>query len=341
MTDYPLESTASGFTPVYDVIASDPKLGTIAAVVFGQVWRHCQMRRGVCDASRETMASETGLSKKTYDRWLPVLCERGYLKDLTPEAKHKTHVYADTGKVRMIVRVEAGLADPEEIGQKVAPEKRGWTFCPTRLDRESHKEIMKKENHEEEDQDLIQDLDLIEIAPKEAGRVIKREGQERARLALALTLDKRADKPKKYFYGCLRGPELMPLQEGEIDRIIVRARVCEQAPTPRYANDRDPGDVDELPEPIPIPGLGLDARPVWGQALAELRGMMTGATFSRWLGGAEVLSAREGVLQIGVRGPYEADWLGARWAKRIGDLVGHIAGGSLEVCFVPIEAGIG
>jgi len=99
-----IESTVSGFTPLFDAVVQD--LGLTAAVVFGRVWRHCQGERGVCSASLSKMADAVGLSRWTFIRWLRMLCEQGYLEDLTPDRRNIPHLYRDSGKVRMIVKVE-------------------------------------------------------------------------------------------------------------------------------------------------------------------------------------------------------------------------------------------
>jgi len=85
-----------GFTPVIDSIANE--LGIISAVVFGRMWRFCQMSDGVCKASLEKIAGKTGLSRASIMRHAKKLCEAGYLKDETPDLRNAPHIYADTGK---------------------------------------------------------------------------------------------------------------------------------------------------------------------------------------------------------------------------------------------------
>lgn len=110
--DFPPTETASkvamgGFTPVFDVVAGDESLGTTNALIFGVVWRHCQMKRGVCDASVPTLAELTGVCEKTVRRHLATLCTKGYLIDLTPDVRHRPHTYKDAGKIKFEISIKA------------------------------------------------------------------------------------------------------------------------------------------------------------------------------------------------------------------------------------------
>jgi len=127
-----------GFTPVIDVLAEE--LGLMTAVVYGIVWRYCQMEKKICSASRETIAKHASISVKTVDRHLDKLCRAGYLKDLHPDWKHRPHIYVDTGKLKIeaLVRVRTGKTESptSEEGETESPT--GETESPTRLDRESY-----------------------------------------------------------------------------------------------------------------------------------------------------------------------------------------------------------
>lgn len=114
-------SEVKGFTPVIDILANE--LGVITALVYGIVWRYCQMEDGVCKASRERIAQHAGISAKTVKRHLEKLCKSGYLKDTTPDRRNNPHIYANTGKAKII-----GLLSIEI----------GGTESPTRWDRESN-----------------------------------------------------------------------------------------------------------------------------------------------------------------------------------------------------------
>lgn len=117
-------SEVKGFTPVIDILANE--LGLMAAVVYGIVWRYCQMEDKVCTASRERIAEHANISSKTVERHLKELCKAGYLEDLTPEKRHRPHIYADSGKAKI-----KGLL-MVEIGKTESPTPdRGKTESPT------------------------------------------------------------------------------------------------------------------------------------------------------------------------------------------------------------------
>lgn len=105
-TSFEVPARADGFTPLFDQIVRE--LGTTAAVVYGVVWRHCQMRRGVCDATQGTMAQLTGLDDRTIRDWLPVLLREEYIVDVTPpERRGQSRVYVTTGKAELGMRLGA------------------------------------------------------------------------------------------------------------------------------------------------------------------------------------------------------------------------------------------
>lgn len=117
-----------GYTPVIDVLVEE--LGTITALVYGAIWRYCQMEDGVCRASLETVGKRAGIDAKTVLRHVRVLCEHGYLEDRTPGLRGKPHTYADTGKVTLRGRVDIGHKVP------TAPEEEG-TESPITWDSKS------------------------------------------------------------------------------------------------------------------------------------------------------------------------------------------------------------
>ena len=125
-------SQVKGFTPVIDVLAKE--LGTMTALVYGIVWRYCQMEDKVCRASKQTIAANANIDAKTVQRHLHKLAKSGYLEDLTPGLKHAPHSYKDTGRIQIIGLVEARL-----IGRTESPtSEEGRTESPTRGDTESH-----------------------------------------------------------------------------------------------------------------------------------------------------------------------------------------------------------
>jgi DNA-binding Lrp family transcriptional regulator len=95
----------NGFTPVIDVILKD--VGVMSAVVFGRMWRYCQMKDGVCNASLETIANELSVDRTTVIKHIATLIEHGYLKDHTPDLRNRPHTYSDSGKAGLGISLDA------------------------------------------------------------------------------------------------------------------------------------------------------------------------------------------------------------------------------------------
>jgi DNA-binding Lrp family transcriptional regulator len=96
-------SNVDGFTPVIDSVVRDTSLTT--AVVFGRVWRFCQMKNGVCQASLEKIAEGIGISIPTLMVHIKRLEEGKYLEDTTPNLRNRPHTYRDTGKAGLYMAV--------------------------------------------------------------------------------------------------------------------------------------------------------------------------------------------------------------------------------------------
>jgi DNA-binding MarR family transcriptional regulator len=84
------------FSPIFDEISRE--LGRSAASVYGVVWRHCQMRDGVCRASLRRLAGLLGCSQSTVKRQLRLLVEKGFLEDITPGYRNRPHYYCVSTK---------------------------------------------------------------------------------------------------------------------------------------------------------------------------------------------------------------------------------------------------
>ena len=97
-----------GWTPIIDAVVTETSL--MSAVVFGRMWRFCQMEDNVCKASLQKIAEGIGVDKATVQRHADKLCEAGYLKDLTPDLRNKPHVYVDTGKAGIMGTLSATVA---------------------------------------------------------------------------------------------------------------------------------------------------------------------------------------------------------------------------------------
>jgi DNA-binding MarR family transcriptional regulator len=105
-----------GFTPLIDALTTE--VGLVQAAVYGAVWRHCQMRDGICTASQDTLAELLGIHRATILRHLKELCKKGYLRDTTPDLRNRPHTYADTGKAKIYALVEARVSDTSGNGTK-------------------------------------------------------------------------------------------------------------------------------------------------------------------------------------------------------------------------------
>jgi len=92
-------SEVRGFTPLIDIVAED--VGMVGAVVYGVVWQYCRMSDGVCRAAVGTIAARSHMSRRTAQRALRVLEEAGYIDDMGTLGTGGTHVYRDTGEVKM------------------------------------------------------------------------------------------------------------------------------------------------------------------------------------------------------------------------------------------------
>jgi DnaD/phage-associated family protein len=94
-----------GFTPVIDGMI--PQLGAFTALVFGKMWRYCQMSDGVCKASQDRIADELGVSRQSINKHIEKLVETGYMEDLTPDLLGMPHQYRDTGRANLSINLTA------------------------------------------------------------------------------------------------------------------------------------------------------------------------------------------------------------------------------------------
>jgi hypothetical protein len=113
-------SDVQGFTPVIDVLAQETSPAT--ALVYGVVWRYCQMNDGLCRASVASIAQRIGLHAKTTRRHLKKLCQLGYLQDTTPARRHGPHLYRDTGTERILALAQTRCVAPAPAGTAAPPE---------------------------------------------------------------------------------------------------------------------------------------------------------------------------------------------------------------------------
>jgi hypothetical protein len=93
-------TNVNGFTPIIDDVMKDTSL--ITAVVFGGLWRYCQMKNGVCQATLDKIADRVGLSRQAVIEHIKTLETAGYIEDITPNLRNRPHTYRDTGKAGLM-----------------------------------------------------------------------------------------------------------------------------------------------------------------------------------------------------------------------------------------------
>jgi hypothetical protein len=140
------------FTPVFDSVAAHERLGYIGALVFGRVWRYCQMELGKCTASQGTIAKELHLSDRTVRIYLGALVKEGYLAAVAIPGR--VTEYFDTGKVRLLITAVAEEFTTPEVDSGVSANP-GIRFLPPRQeiprtpesdsDKETLKETIKRQ----------------------------------------------------------------------------------------------------------------------------------------------------------------------------------------------------
>ena len=96
-----------GFTPVIDDLVN--LYGVTTAMVFGRIWRYCQMDAKVCFASQARIAKDLHYERETINRHILILVRDGFLRDVTPDAVGTPHIYADTGKASIKGKMTGGI----------------------------------------------------------------------------------------------------------------------------------------------------------------------------------------------------------------------------------------
>lgn len=132
--------STDGFTPNFDVLSD--RYGMVTSNVFGKVWRYCQMKDSVCYASMGRIAKELNISRQTVITHVRLLCERGYLEDTTPERLNAPHVYRDTGKLRLVGKIEVIDEGVKEVDSKNVAVKEVDSGCQSILHKDTNKETI-------------------------------------------------------------------------------------------------------------------------------------------------------------------------------------------------------
>jgi len=90
------------------------------------------------------------MSERTIIRHLGILVDYGFLEDTTPDLKNKPHIYADTGKIRIGISVEATVTESHPT---MTESHSAMTESHREGDRESledsNKKVLNKENNNE------------------------------------------------------------------------------------------------------------------------------------------------------------------------------------------------
>lgn len=116
---------AENFTPLFDDITE--KHGLITSAVYGYIWRKCQLDKGVCNASFQTMANDLNVSRRTIVTHVKLLVSEEIIHDLTPNADRKPHKYivqtreinTATRETNALVARENGSLDFQQLGQEI------------------------------------------------------------------------------------------------------------------------------------------------------------------------------------------------------------------------------
>jgi DNA-binding MarR family transcriptional regulator len=90
------------FTPYFDTLA--PEVGQVSTLVFGAIWRYCQMTDNVCKATLQTIADRLSVNRITIIRAIQVLITADLIEDLSPGLRNRPHIYRLTDKAQSLVR---------------------------------------------------------------------------------------------------------------------------------------------------------------------------------------------------------------------------------------------
>jgi DNA-binding Lrp family transcriptional regulator len=133
-----------GFTPVIDVVVKDTSLMT--AVIFGGIWRYCQMQNGVCQSTLEKIAERTGVGRQTVIEHIRVLEQAGYIEDTTPDLRNRPHTYRDTGKAGLHIGVSTVRQTDSAVRQTDSAVRQTDSHSTPSVLEDSIKRGLKKDN---------------------------------------------------------------------------------------------------------------------------------------------------------------------------------------------------
>ena len=96
-----------GFIPVIEGLVSE--MGNVyPAYIYGYIWLHRSDSH--FDQPLDNMPERLGISRSTVRKWVPWLCENGYLVDETPDLDNQPHRYLLTDKASLDWSVEVHIA---------------------------------------------------------------------------------------------------------------------------------------------------------------------------------------------------------------------------------------
>jgi len=145
-------SEVDGFTPIIDDVLKETSL--ITAVVFGRMWRYCQMKDGVCNASLETIAEGIGLSRSAVMEHAKILVDKEYLKDHSPNLRNHPHTYSDTGKAGLHIGVSAN-SGVRVVNASINEENAGVSEANAGVNVDDLKIVLKKESNKENKKEIL------------------------------------------------------------------------------------------------------------------------------------------------------------------------------------------
>lgn len=124
-----MKSQIEGFTPVFDGVLEQTDYMT--ALVYGKIWRYCQMGDKTCWASKVTLAEQLKLSESTVYRYVLKLIELGYVVEIGNTGRGK--VYKVTEKEDLEVSITTKSGNKKMSERRVTPVTvTGLTIQPDR-----------------------------------------------------------------------------------------------------------------------------------------------------------------------------------------------------------------
>jgi len=111
------------YTPVFDRITKE--LDPLASLVFGRIWRYAQMKNGYCEASLQTLATDTGLSVNTVRRRIDTLMQTDYISEKEYEigTTRKLTPNYDVMIVGELIRIPEGDTPSTTVVPSPLPER--------------------------------------------------------------------------------------------------------------------------------------------------------------------------------------------------------------------------